>query len=96
MRSIVLVCREYWNKTNGFTTQSTEIVIDGEPAGKIRGDYYGTQYVYEAMRYLDKEGKLPKPYKVTDTSIESPFRYCEENGIRLYYTTTKVARKSDL
>lgn len=96
MRSIVLVCRQYWNKTNGYMTQSTEIVVDGEFVAKIRNHTSGTEYQYNALRCLSEKGLLPEPYESDGKSIEAPFRYCERHSIKLYCAETAVMRKCDL
>ncbi len=97
MTSLVIVGRRWFERTNGNTYHSAEIIVDGKCVHKIDYAYgYGQQYCHNAKIWLHQNGYLPELETRDGTPGESLWRYCERKGIVFTDTVTDVRRKKDL
>jgi hypothetical protein len=97
MKSLAIIGRRWFQKTNGNTYHSVEIVVDGRQVHRINYAYgYDSQYRENAKNWLLENGYLPGMETKPGTPGESLWRYCERSGIALVDTVTDVARKKDL
>ena len=91
MKSLIVFGRRWFQKTNGNTYHSAEIIVDGKPVHKIEYEYgYDQQYLYTAFNWLKSEGYL------NIGTHESPHAWAERTGINLVCNVVDVARKKDL
>ena len=96
-KSITIIGRRWFQKTNGNTYHSAEIVVNGEQVHKIDYAYgYDQKYSYNAKLWLTEHGYLPGIHEKPGTPGESLWRYCERLGITLVDTVSDVRRKRDL
>lgn len=91
-KSIVIVGRRWFDKANRNTYHTAQIFVDGEQVEGVGRKYgYGDQYYWSAFEKLQQLGIVPD----WDRN-QTPFTWCEKNGIKLSYTATDVSRKKDL
>jgi len=96
-KSITLVGRRWFQRLNGNTYHSCEIIVDGVTVHKIDYCYgYGSQYSHNAKVWLHDNGFLPGLETRDGTPGESLWGYCDRKGIILVDTVTDVSRKRDL
>lgn len=96
-KSIVIVGRRWFEKTNGNTYHSAELYVNGSLVHKIDYAYgYGSQFEWNARRWLDEQGYLPGIENRLGTPGESLWTYCDRHKIAYTCTVTDVARKRDL
>lgn len=90
-KSITVLGKRWFDRINGNTYHSVQILIDGLPVHQIGRTYgYDQQYVQTAKDWLtDNEYLKSNP-------AEPLWAACERQGIALYYTATDVKRKGDL
>lgn len=63
-RSLFIEGREWFDKINGNSYFSARIWVDGEVVGVLPFQYgYGSQYEYEAQKWLLREEYLPQEGK---------------------------------
>jgi hypothetical protein len=92
-RSIVVIGRRWFHKGPGNTYFSAEMIVDGSRVGKIDYEYgYGEQYLYSAFYWLAENGYIHGFGKEKGV----PWRWAQDNGIKLEYSAADVARKKDL
>ncbi len=90
-RSITIIGRRWFERTNGNTYFSAEIHVNGEMVHKIDFQYgYGSQYSAEAGRWLAENGYLKME------PCEMLWSHCKDRKIQLIDSVTDVQRKKDL
>ena len=90
-KSIIVVGRRWFERTNGNTYHSAEIYVNGVFVYKIPFTYgYGNQFEHNAFEWLKKNGYIETADK------GAPSIYCRENGIEYHTTVSDVKRKKDL
>jgi hypothetical protein len=97
MTSLVIVGRRWFDRVNGNTYHSAEMVIDGECVGKVPMTYgYGDQYIDSAFDYLEKKNLIPLRERYITGSKEQPYQWVERTGIKVFSTASEVRSKKDL
>jgi hypothetical protein len=97
IKSIVIVGRRWFERTNGNTYHSVDAYVDGKLAFREPFTYgYGDQYRWTALSGLEKAGYLPGIERYPNGGSESLSRYCERHGITLADEVVDVPRKRDL
>lgn len=97
MQSITVIGRRWFDKVNGNTYHTAEILIDGKPVHKVPFTYgYGDHYVQSAQEWLTKEGLIAPQRYPNSGGVEMLWTYCERQGIKFYHTYTDTKRKKDL
>ena len=92
VRSIAILGRRWFEKTNGNTYFSCDIFVNGEQVHRIDFSYgYGSMYFLEGALWLKQNGYLP-----TQRDVEGLRRYCQRRKIDLYDSVADVQRKRDL
>ena len=82
-RSIVIIGRKWFDKVNGNTYHTAEIIINGVPVHKTLFAYgYGDSYIQSARKWL-KENKYLKG--IEEHPHCSLWVYCRNSGINLVY-----------
>lgn len=93
IKSIVIICRRWFNRGPGNSYHSCTAYVDGKAMARIDFCYgYGNQYEYTAMQKLSELGII----KGWDNQKDSPWGYCDRNGIAYSTECCDVTRKSDL
>lgn len=92
MQSLVVIGRRWFDKVNGNTYHTAEILIDGLRLYKSERTYgYDQQYLHTARTWLETNG-----YATFDGHHEHLWRWAERVGVTFSYSVTDVARKGDL
>jgi hypothetical protein len=93
-KSIIIIGRRWFQRTNGNTYHTAEIIIDGETVHKTPFAYgYGDQYTQSAFEWLVKSGTIPAP----EHPSECHWRHIRDIlGIAYSYQAIDVPRKKDL
>ena len=96
INSITILGREWWDKVNGNSYFSCDILVNGDHIHKIPYEYgYGDQYRYAAAIWLDKNGYIS--LEKNDNGTSQPlWSYCRDNNIVLYCQKFENQRKRDL
>jgi hypothetical protein len=77
MKSLVIIGRKWFDKVNGNTYYTSEIIIDGEIKHKTEMQYgYDDAYIQTAKQWLIDNG-----YIVDAGNICGLWTYCKENNI---------------
>jgi len=97
MQNITIIAKRWFDKINGNTYFSSVGLIDGEVKVKINFSYgYGNHYEYATFAELEKKGFINDVEHYKNGGTVSPFRYCQEKGLKYYSTHSDVKRKKDL
>lgn len=98
MTSLTIIGRRWFNNTQGNTYFSAIALIDGKQAASIDYEYgYSSQYEWSMFNKLEELGLLPNQREAfKNGSKESPWTYCERNGIEYSAIVSDVRRKKDL
>jgi hypothetical protein len=96
--SITVVGRRWFNRNQGNTYHSAEILVNGLFVHKTPYEYgYGGQYEETAAEWLEKNGFMPGRERHANTGgRESLGRYCERHDVAYSCGVTDVSRKKDL
>lgn len=90
INSLVIIGRKWFDKPNGNTYHTAEIIIDGFEAYKSEMQYgYGEAYLQTASEWLKDYGYIDKP------EYQSLTAYFRDNNIPLVYREFWV-KKSEL
>jgi hypothetical protein len=90
IKSITLVARLWFDKVNGNTYHTVEIIVNGIFFGKTDRTYgYGRQFSVTAASWMLDNEFLTGP-------TEPMSEICRKRGIKYYETTVEVSRKKDL
>jgi hypothetical protein len=94
-RSIVIVGRQWFDKRNGNTYCSSQIIVNGVTVAKLGPTSgYGSYFEQMACDYLRNEGFVPLP---DDTSFfEYSHRMQDRTGIPIAVTVADVCKENDL
>jgi len=94
--SIAITAKEWFDKVNGNSYFSASIQVNGEHVHTLPFQYgYGSQYEWEANRWLAENGYINNPRN--DNGIEENLSiYCRDHDIALYSTKIPNCRKRDL
>lgn len=89
-RSIVVLGRRWFQRTNGNTYHSVNVYVDGALIDRVPFTYgYGSHFEQTACDVLCKHGYLP-----SHTYPLAP--YCREHNIECVVDVANVSRKKDL
>ena len=92
-RSITIIGRKWFDRVNGNTYHSAQVLVDGATVHRTDRAYgYGDQYEQSGFEWLEANGYLPGREKYLNGLQEAPFRYCERVGItyeRMAFDTLK-------
>ena len=95
MQSITVIGRRWFDKVNGNTYNSAEIIIDGKFVGKVPFGYgYDEHYVTRAAEWLEGQG-LIKLERYSNGGGEQLWQYCKEHEIA-FATSVSDGLKRDL
>ena len=90
IKSITIIGRRWFQKTNGNTYHSVQIFVDTTEI-KLPYDYgYGDVYHQRAISYLVENGFI------IPENGESPQEWAKRNDVNLVVVGVDVARKGDL
>jgi hypothetical protein len=91
--SIVLIAREWFDRTYGNSYFSCDILLNGNSVHKIEFEYgYGNHYEDVAFDWLMANGYLP----IARGKHEYRREYWERLGITYIASKTNVTRKRDM
>ena len=97
MKTITIIARRWFERTNGNTYHSCTALVDGESVGVVNFTYgYGSHYLQTGTKILEKAGFLKDSETYENGSHESLWRYCDRKNITFYETVSDVSRKKDL
>jgi hypothetical protein len=96
--SITVVGRLWFNRGQGNTYHSAEILVNGLVVHKVPFEYgYGSQYEQSAADWLEASGYMPGRRRSPNTGgRESLPRYCDRHCVAYSSSATDVSRKKDL
>lgn len=94
---IVIVGRRWFDKKNGNTYHTSEVIVDGMFVTKTYMTYgHGDQYIQTALEYLEQNNLVP-PRETSPNHIREPiYQWKERHEINIYATVADVERKKDL
>lgn len=96
-KSITIIGRRWFERTNGNTYFSADIFVNGEQVHRIDFEYgYGSFYKQASTEWLYKNGYLPGLEQRENGSSESLWMYRDRKKITLVDSVTDVQRKKDL
>jgi hypothetical protein len=86
IKSITILGRKWFDKVNGNTYNTAQIMVNGETVGKTPFQYgYGDFYLQAAGLWLE-ENKYIKLEHYEHGGSQSLWRYCDENKIHFEYS----------
>lgn len=97
-KSIVILGNRWFDRVNGNTYNTAEIIVDGVTVHKTLRQYgYGDHYLTLAEEWLDSSGIVPARPKHANGS-HTPGWQCwrDDLGIAYTYRASDVQRKRDL
>jgi hypothetical protein len=98
--SIVVEGRKWFDKINGNTYHSANIIVTTDEGVKFfQAPFqygYGEQYLYSAFKELEKVGIAKLKRYEKSGGVEAPWTWAEEHGVTLVYSAVDVVRKRDL
>ena len=87
MNYISISAKEWFDKANGNSYFAARIMVDDKHIGTLPFQYgYGDHYIDMANQWLDLNGYLynPRSNKGVPRERAPLWRYCEDNGIKLF------------
>lgn len=94
--SLVIVGRRWFDRVNGNTYHTAEIIVNGQSVHRTGRAYgYGEQYVESAAVWLEQEGYI-KREQHANGSHEPLWRYCADRKIAFTYFAVDLPKKGDL
>lgn len=91
MKSIEIKAREWYDKRNGNSYFSADVIIDKKEVFKLPFQHgYGTQYEQEAKAVLTQHNRISCDYG------QNLRRYCLDNNIDYYAEIKTNCKKSEL
>ena len=95
IKSITVLGRKWWDKINGNTYHTAQIMIDGHTVGKTEFSYgYGDHYLQSAAEWLEKNGHIERE-RYSNGGGQPLWQYCADKGIHLEYSAS-YGRKREL
>lgn len=86
IKSITILGRKWFDKVNGNTYNTAQIMVNGETVGKTEFQYgYGDYYVQAAGDWLEKNGYITRE-QYTWGGSQPLWNYCSDNGIHFEYS----------
>ena len=86
IKSITVLGRKWFDKVNGNTYNTAQIMVNGETVGKTEFQYgYGDFYLQAAGDWLEKHG-YTKPEHYQHGGITPLWRYCQDNNIHFEHS----------
>ena len=96
VKAITVLGRRWFDKVNGNTYHTSQIMIDGKTVHITPYQYgYGNQYEQTAAMWLNENGYVELE-KYPHGSYESVWRYCEKHGIHYEASYVDLPKKKDL
>lgn len=98
IREIAIIGRRWRQRLYGNTYHSANVFVNGKHVHRIDFDYgYGNQYEWNGWLWLVNKGYVnPRRFGGQSNNPESPWTYCERNGIKYTTDVTDVRRRKDL
>lgn len=96
--SVTIIGRRWFERVNGNTYHTAQIIVDGELIGKTPFQYgYGNQFEWNAWSWLEEHGYMPNREHSKNGSAEPGWRYFrDKHGLKYYVEVIDVKRKKDL
>ena len=96
--SIVVVGRRWFDRKNGNTYHTSEILVNGVREYKSERAYgYGDHYLDgTAAEWLESKGYVVRERYEASGGCEALWRACERLRITLAYSVSDVGRRKDL
>lgn len=93
VKSITVIGRKWFDKINGNTYHTAQIMVNGETVGNIPFSYgYDSMYEQNASTWLKENGYI----KSDKNEYIQLSRYCRENGIHFESFAQYYTRKKDI
>ena len=93
IKSITVLGRKWYDKLNGNTYHTSQIMIDGHTVGKTEFQYgYGDHYLQSAAEWLEEHGHIERGH-YDHGSSQSLWQYCTDNGIHLEYSAVYYLKR---
>ncbi len=95
-RSILVLGRRWFERTNGNTYHTARVLVDGVEVATVPYQYgYGSQYEQNALDALEALGLMPGREHYKNGGSEG-WQYFKRNGIQYSAEAVDVERKRDL
>jgi hypothetical protein len=96
--SVTIIGRRWFEKTNGNTYNTAQIIVDGEPVHKTDFQYgYGNQFEWIALQWLEENGYMPDRRHYPNGGGAPGWQYFrDERGLNYHVEAIDVQRKKDL
>ena len=96
MTSLTIIGRRWFQKTYGNTSNTAQIIVDGETLVTTPRQYgYGEHYLDIAADTLERMGLITRQ-QYANGGHQPLWQWAQENGVKFSYQTIDVARQKDL
>lgn len=96
-RSVLVLGRRWFERTNGNTYHTAEVLVDGVSVAVCLFAYgYGGQYLQSAEAELKRLGYMPGVKTYGNGCTEGAWQYFDRMGIHYSSEVIDVPRKKDL
>ncbi len=96
VKSITVIGKRWFEKVNGNTYHTAQIMVNGQTVGNIPFSYgYDRMYLQNATVWLSANGYIDLG-DYPSGAYKPLWQYCEDNKIHLEYWAIDVPRKKDL
>ncbi len=93
-RSIVIIGRLWFDRVNGNTYHSAQVLADGVPVAIAPFQYgYGDQWQYSAAEALEKAELMPGREHHSNGSAEPLWSWCRRQDIAFNYTSAHCTKR---
>ncbi len=93
IKTITILGRKWWDKPNGNTYNTAQIMVNGVTVGKTDFCYgYGYYYMQAAGDWLEKNGYIKREHYPHGGS-EMLWLYCSDRGIHLEYSAVYCLKR---
>lgn len=85
-KTITVLGRKWWDKENGNTYHTAQVMVNGETVGKTEFQYgYDDHYLQSAAEWLEKNGYITRKHYGNGGS-QPLWAHCRDNNIHLEYS----------
>ena len=93
IKAITIIGRKWFDKPNGNTYCTAQIMVNGETVGKTDYQYgYGDFYMQAAGDWLEKNGYIKREH-FPHGGATALWRYCSDNNIHLEYSAAYCLKR---
>ena len=97
VRSVTVIGRKWFDKVNGNTYFTAEILVNGIHVHSMPYEYgYSDQYIESSLAWLENSGLTPARKQHANGSHEAYWQWSDREGIDFYSVASYVPTKKEL